>query len=153
MTMRSEVRRSIRTGLDYLPKGQSLPESVWRVRHRTLQHLLRAHVVGIFIYALATGNSLAHSLTESGIIAFFAVASTVEDRYRKFSSAMTAIGLVACSATLVHLSGGVIEMHFHFFVMVGIMTLYQDWLPFLLAIAFVVLHHGVLGTLDPSAVY
>ena len=66
---------------------------------------------------------------------------------------MTAIGLVTSSAVLVDLSGGVIEMHFHFFVMVGLLTLYQDWLPFLLAIGFVVLHHGVLGVIDPTAVY
>ncbi|MEA3055226.1 MAG: hypothetical protein QOD30_658 [Actinomycetota bacterium] len=153
MRVRTEVRRIVRAGLDYLPKGQTLPESVWRVRHRTLQHLLRAHIIGIFVYALAQGNSVAHSLTESSIIAFFSVAASVEGRYRKFSSAMTAVGLVACSATLVHLSHGVIEMHFHFFVMVGILTLYQDWLPFLMAIGFVVAHHAVLGVLDPSAVY
>ena len=54
---------------------------------------------------------------------------------------------------MVDLSGGAIEMHFHFFVVVGILTLYQDWLPFLLAIGFVTLHHGVLGVLDPKAVY
>ena len=153
MGIGTELRRSLRALLDYLPKGQSLPEGVWRVRHRTLTHLLRAHIVGIFIYALVQGNSLAHSVTEASIVGFFAVAASVEGRYRKFSSAMTALGLVACSATLVHLSGGLIEMHFHFFVMVGILTLYQDWLPFLLAIGFVVAHHTVLGVLEPSTVY
>jgi diguanylate cyclase len=153
MSIGTELRRTVRAGLDYLPKGQSLPESVWRVRHRTLSHLLRAHVLGIFVYAMAQGNSLAHSTAEAGIIAFFSVAASVEDRHRKFSSVMTALGLVACSATLVHLSGGVIEMHFHFFVMVGIMTLYQDWTPFLVAIGFVVFHHAVVGVVRPDAVY
>src|SRR5207249_1511488 len=45
------------------------------------------------------------------------------------------------------------EMHFHFFVMVVIIALYQDWTPFLLAIGYVVVHHGVVGVLAPSAVY
>ena len=153
MSIATEVRRTVRAGVDYLPKGQSLPETVWRVRHRTLQHLLRAHVVGIFIYALIQGNGVPHAIVEAGIIAFFSIAASVDDRYRKFSSAMTAMGLVASSATLVHLSGGLIEMHFHFFVMVGIMTLYQDWLPFLMAIGFVVFHHAVLGVFYPEAVY
>src|SRR5437867_4500957 len=72
---------------------------------------------------------------------------------RRLSSAMAALGLVVSSAMIVHISGGVIEAHFHFFVMVGILTLYQDWQPFLLAIGFVVVHHAVLGTLQPSAVY
>jgi signal transduction histidine kinase len=39
------------------------------------------------------------------------------------------------------------------FVVIGLMTLYQDWQPFLLAIAFVVVHHGVMGTLYPASVY
>jgi light-regulated signal transduction histidine kinase (bacteriophytochrome) len=54
---------------------------------------------------------------------------------------------------LIHLSGGVIELHFHFFVVVVALTLYEDWLPFLLAAAYVALHHGVLGTLSPETVY
>jgi signal transduction histidine kinase len=44
-------------------------------------------------------------------------------------------------------------MHFHFFVMVPLMALYQDWVPFLAAIAYVVLHHGTVGVLDASQVY
>src|SRR5438477_7193124 len=44
------------------------------------------------------------------------------------------LGLVTASALLVHLAGGVMELHFHFFVMVALITLYEDWLPFLLAI-------------------
>jgi diguanylate cyclase (GGDEF)-like protein len=153
MEITTDIRRTWRAAVDYLPKGHTLPEGVWRVRHRTLSHLLRAHVVAIFVYALATGNGIAHSLTEAGIIAAFAVASSVDSRFRKTSSAMNALGLVVSSATLVHLSGGVIEMHFHFFVMVGIMTLYQDWVPFLVAIGFVVFHHAVVGVLSPDAVY
>jgi diguanylate cyclase (GGDEF)-like protein len=47
----------------------------------------------------------------------------------------------------------VIEAHFHFFVMVGVITLYQDWLPFGLALGYVVVHHSVLGLLDPHGVF
>lgn len=62
-------------------------------------------------------------------------------------------GLLTCSALLVHFSGGVIEMHFHFFVIVAAVTLYQAWLPFLFAIAYVVGQHGVMGALDAASVY
>ncbi|MGH2715675.1 MAG: putative bifunctional diguanylate cyclase/phosphodiesterase [Thermoleophilaceae bacterium] len=54
---------------------------------------------------------------------------------------------------LVHLWGGTIEAHFHFFVVIPILILYQDWGPFLLALVYVVIHHGALGALDPSSVY
>ena len=54
---------------------------------------------------------------------------------------------------LVDLWGGITEAHFHFFVMIGVLTLYQDWTPFLVAIAFVVVHHGLGGVLSPASVY
>jgi diguanylate cyclase (GGDEF)-like protein len=37
--------------------------------------------------------------------------------------------------------------------MIGVLTLYQDWMPFLLAIGYVVIHHGLLGVLAPGSVY
>ena len=151
--VRGAPGRWVRQGLAWLPRGRSLSEDVWRVRHRTLSYLLRAHVLGVFCFGLIVGRGLTESLEGAAIVGVFAVLASTDPRRRKFVSGMTAVGLVTASAVLVGLSGGVIEMHFHFFVMVGILTLYQDWLPFLLAIGFVVLHHGVLGTLDPSAVY
>jgi predicted signal transduction protein with EAL and GGDEF domain len=53
----------------------------------------------------------------------------------------------------VHLSGGLIEAHFAFFVAVVLLTLYEDWAVFGLAVAFVLLHHGVMGALRPHEVF
>jgi signal transduction histidine kinase len=50
---------------------------------------------------------------------------------------------VYCSAALVGFSGGSIEAHFHFFIMIGFIALYQDWVPFLWNIAFTVASHGI----------
>ncbi|HEX6394269.1 MAG TPA: EAL domain-containing protein [Acidimicrobiales bacterium] len=149
----SAVSRWIRSGLEWLPRGQSLSEDVWRVRHRTLSYLLRFHIAVVLVFALARGYSIGQASVYAAIIAVFALLSASDPRRRGFVSAMNALGLVTSSAVLVDLSGGVIEMHFHFFVIVGILTLYQDWLPFLLAIGFVVVHHGVFGAIDPKAVY
>ena len=62
-------------------------------------------------------------------------------------------GLLTSSAVLVHLFDGRIEMHFSYFVMVGVVTLYQDWLPLLVAIGYVVFQHGVAAIVDPSIVF
>ncbi|HEX5268277.1 MAG TPA: hypothetical protein VFW24_16035, partial [Acidimicrobiales bacterium] len=113
------VFRWWRRALDWLPRGQSLSEDVWRVRHRTLSYLLRAHVPVILCFALVRGYDLASAGMYAGIIAVFALLSATDPRHRAFVSAMNALGLVTCSAVLVDLSGGVIEMHFHFFVIVG----------------------------------
>lgn len=48
---------------------------------------------------------------------------------------------------------GQIEAHFLFFVMIVVLSLYEDWVPFLVAAGYVVLHHGIASTLDPSGVY
>jgi diguanylate cyclase (GGDEF)-like protein len=143
----------LRTVRNYLPRGQTLTEDVWYVRHHTLGWLLRAHVLVIFVYALIRGRSPAMACGFAGVIAFFAFLASTDTTRRRFVSAMTALGLVVSSAVLVELSGGLIEMHFHFFLMVSLLTLYQDWMPFLIAIAFVLIDHAVVGAIDPRAVY
>ena len=41
------------------------------------------------------------------------------------------------------LTHGTIEAHFHFFIIIGFIALYQDWVPFLLNIVFTVISHGI----------
>src|SRR5213593_3399023 len=74
-------------------------------------------------------------------------------RHRRLRRVIACFRLMTSSALLVHLSGGYIEFHFHFFVMVGLLALYQDWTTFILAIGYVVVHHGLVGVLDPQSVY
>ncbi|HVE95325.1 MAG TPA: ATP-binding protein [Acidimicrobiales bacterium] len=136
-----------------LPKGGMLPDDVWRNRHRGILALLWAHVPALFVFALYRGETAEHSLTEAAIVAVPATAAYLCDRWRRMSTVIASVGLMVASAVLVHLSGGMIEAHFHFFVMVGVVVLYQDWRPFLVAVGFVVLHHGAIGVLLPQDVY
>jgi diguanylate cyclase (GGDEF)-like protein/PAS domain S-box-containing protein len=63
------------------------------------------------------------------------------------------VGLLTASALAVHITHGLTEAHFHFFVVVIVLTVYEDWFAFLTAVAYVVLHHGVMGTIDRNAVF
>jgi diguanylate cyclase (GGDEF)-like protein len=72
---------------------------------------------------------------------------------RKGQAAATTLSLMAASAALVHLWQGVTESHFIFFVMVGVVSLYQDWVPYGVALFMVIAHHGILGTLYPEVVF
>jgi GAF domain-containing protein/anti-sigma regulatory factor (Ser/Thr protein kinase) len=65
----------------------------------------------------------------------------------------TTAALLTSSTVLVYVFDGVTEANFHYFVMVAIVALYQDWLPFAIAIGFVLVHHGAIGTIEPSLVY
>jgi diguanylate cyclase (GGDEF)-like protein/PAS domain S-box-containing protein len=135
-----------------LPRGQTLPDEVWRRRHRALLLLLWVHAGGIPIYALLEGFSAYHALADGVPVAAFAAAATlVKDR--RAGELLVSLGLLTASAVIVHTSGGYIEAHFHFFVVIVILTVYEDWLPFLMAGAYVVLHHGVVGVVEREAVY
>jgi signal transduction histidine kinase/CheY-like chemotaxis protein len=137
-----------------LPHGRGLPDAAWRRRHRAIIVLLALHAIGIVGFIVVAGEGIMHAMLGGGVVGLSAVvAALTTRRSRTVSSVVSSFGLVMASAVLVHLSGGYIEFHFHFFVVVAIIALYQQWLPFLVAIGFVVLHHGVIGVLHPAAVY
>jgi diguanylate cyclase (GGDEF)-like protein len=137
----------------WLPKGQLLPEHVLRRRHRSIVILLWLHVPALFAFGLLMGNSLEHVSIDVAMVVLCGVGASLERFRLKARIIAASFGLVTCSAVLVDLWGGITEAHFHFFVMIGVLTLYQDWTPFLVAIGFVVIHHGVGGMLDPRAVF
>lgn len=135
-----------------LPRGSSLPEDVWRRRHHTILAILWVHAGALAVFAVARGFSLAHGLLEGSLVAAATAAAYVPRTHRGKACGAT-LGLLASSAVLVHISGGAIEGHFHYFVMLGLVLLYQDWVPFLMYIGFVLFQHSVMGMLDPGSVY
>jgi len=147
------AQRAGRAGRGLLPTGQLLTPEVWARRHRGIVWLLWAHVAGIAAFAVVRGYGLAHGATEASLVAVFALAATHPALGRRARASAAVLGLITASAVIVHLSGGVVEAHFHFFVMIGVITLYQDWLPFGLALGYVVVHHAVLGALAPAQVF
>jgi diguanylate cyclase len=136
-----------------VPHGQLLTPEVWGRRHRGIVVLLWLHVAALTGFGVVRGKGLSHSLQEGALVAVFALLAAHSAISRRVRSAAAVLGLITSSAILVHLSGGVVEAHFHFFVMVGVITLYQDWLPFGLALGYVVVHHGMFGALRPTDVY
>src|SRR3954447_24592263 len=148
---------SLRTGLTRLaaslPRGKTLPPEVWAHRHRILTWLVFAHAVALPIFRLTRGFPLWHASLEGFPVAVFGYGATMPYRSKRFRSSMVSLGLLTSSAMLVHIWGGVIEAHFHFFVMVTFLAWYEEWFPYLLAVAYVVLHHGVMSAFDASSVY
>ena len=136
-----------------LPLGRTLPEESWRLRHRALLALLWLHVPVVLGMAVAERLSALHTAVEVGAVALLALAATLAGERRKLGAALVSVGLLTCSSVLIHIGGGFIELHFHFFVVFVALTLYEEWLPFGLAVGYVAVHHGVLGTLAPESVY
>jgi diguanylate cyclase (GGDEF)-like protein/PAS domain S-box-containing protein len=136
-----------------VPQGRTLPPAAWRQRHRTLSALLWLHAFLLPAFGLMRGFGLLHSLADGMVLVVIAVLAHVVRSRPRLASAIVSLGLVTCSAILVHLSDGYIEAHFHFFVVIVLLTLYEDWVPLLLAAAYTGFHHGVLGMVDPASVY
>jgi PAS domain S-box-containing protein len=143
----------LRRALAALPHGRTLPDERWAGRHRGMVVLLWAHVVALPLVALAYGIDVVHSLAEGGVVAAFAIVASLSIGDRRVRTAVVSLGLLTSSAVLVHITGGLIEAHFHFFVVVTILSLYEDWLPFLLAIAYVALHHALGAAIAGEHVY
>ena len=115
--------------------------------------LLWLHVAGLFVFGLVQGIGLPTSAVDALVVAVAAALAGVEALGRRARSLIASFGLVMCSALVVHMWGGAIEGHFHFFVVIPILVLYQDWAPFLLALTYVIVHHGLIGAIDPQSVY
>jgi GAF domain-containing protein len=149
----------------FLRSAGSLPEDVWSHRHRLLLALTWLHaliiaflgpVIGysweISFKALFKDGTVLHTAWEGFIVALLAVLASCKIN-RRLKSVLVACALMTSSAIFVHLSGGYIELHFHFFVMIIFLAFYQDWIPFIAGILYVAVHHGVVGVLWPEDVY
>jgi diguanylate cyclase (GGDEF)-like protein len=136
-----------------LPSGHTLPPEQWRRRHGWMVWIVWAHAVVLFVWGLALAHPLWHSASDAVPIAVFGIIAASGRLSPRIRSATVCLGLLTASAVVVHLMNGAIEGHFHFFVMVSLLALYEEWFPYLLAGAFVLLHHGVMSVLDPSSVY
>ena len=136
-----------------LPSGRPLATELWESRHRLICRLLWLHVPALFVFGLVTHHGVAHVGAEVTLVGGATAFASWPSHSRRIRACAATVALFTCSALLVHLSNGNIEVHFHFFVMVGVISLYQDWFPFLTGLGFVVLHHGVMGAIDPASVY
>ncbi|MCA1709889.1 MAG: hypothetical protein LC808_44055, partial [Actinobacteria bacterium] len=128
--------------LDYLPRGNLLDDTAWSKRHHIVLWVLGLHLPALLVFALWLGHGLLATL--AGLVPLIGcMLLGIWKSQRRVASFFTSAGLVYCSAALVVFSRGSIEAHFHFFIIIGIIALYQDWVPFLWNIIFTVLSHGI----------
>jgi diguanylate cyclase (GGDEF)-like protein len=126
---------------------------VLQARHRGILVLLWAHLPFLVGLSLARGNSPLHVLGDVLVVAVPAAIASCRPYDRTSRWVAASLGLLMAAAVLVHLSRGTIEVHFHFFVVIAVLALYQEWGVFLLAVVFVLVHHAVLSVLLPDSVF
>jgi len=135
-----------------LPQGRTLPAEAWDRRHHAMLLFLWLQAAGLGVYALLRGYGLFHTTLHVGGVVVCALLGA-HGTSRRWRAIWVSLGCMTAAAVAVHTAGGAIEAHFYFFVIIVVLTLYEDWVPFLVALAYVVLHHGIVGAIDPRAVY
>jgi diguanylate cyclase len=138
---------------ELLPAGDLLADRVWARRHRVVVAVSFVQSLCLFAFALSLGFGVVHSAVDALPVALLAALGCWRGLGRKARSVAASLALISAAALLTHVWQGQIEAHFAFFVNLGLLTIYQDWLPFGIAIAYVLFHHGVLGVISPSSVY
>ena len=150
MSITHRVAGSLRRSL---PQGRSLDKADWDRRHRGIVVILWCYVLALLAFGRFRGYGFDHLAVDCGSVAVLALLATQPYGGRKLRSVIASVGLLTAASIGVHLSGGSIEAHFQYFVVITLLMLYQDWLPFLVAIAYVVGEHGIIGVLVPTSVY
>ena len=149
---------SIRELVRYIPSGDTIPEESWSARHRNILIVLFAHIPFLLALGLYEGTestvtgatipeiSVARVVVQLAVLTGIGMLAAYPGFGRRLRTALASVGIVVASTTLVFFSGGFIEAHFHFFVAIVVLALYEDWLPFALGIAVyaVTVAYGVM---------
>ncbi|MGI4894273.1 MAG: putative bifunctional diguanylate cyclase/phosphodiesterase, partial [Janthinobacterium lividum] len=139
----------------------------WRRRHRWVCAVLFVHVLLVPVYGLLWHLSVVDALGFGATLLVFLAAAQFDDLRcyladdptlpawapQWMRSCAAALGLVVASGEIVQISDGWTEAHFHFFVMVPVVAVYEAWAPFALAAGYVLFQHGIVGTLFPTIVF
>ncbi len=138
--------------LDRLPRGASLSPAALAQRHRINIILLYMHVPVLLLVGFLGPRSWSEVLLLPLIpLALAAGSSLVAAAGLKCD--LASVGLMSCSYVAIELSGGQVEAHFHLFVILIFVALYQRWQALALAIISALIHHLIIGLSWPLHVF
>ncbi|MDQ1435736.1 MAG: diguanylate cyclase [Actinomycetota bacterium] len=150
----ARARKTLRQlTIGWLPEGRALPDRLWQRRHRWIVNFALGQAFALAAFGLIRGYAVPLVAADLAMILAPAIAARAPHASRRLRMLSATTALMLSSAVLVDFAGGMTEAHFHFFVMVGIVALYQDWSAFGLCILITVVHHAVMGSIVPRDVY
>ena len=142
------VKRARHRVLAWLPHGGALAASDWRWRHAAVCVVLALHLPVLLVWAAVDHGVEAAWPALLPALALLVARLPVVGRTVQAISASA--GLLCSSALVVSLAHSATEAHFHYFLAVAVVALYQDWAVYALAIGFVLLQHGLMATVPGS---
>lgn len=135
-----------------VPRGVRLDEAAFTGRHRVISAVLALHVPVLAAVGLARGvGGLALWGQLAGIVGLLLLGQVSRSQVGRASA--VSLGLMVGADVLVHVGGGLTDLHIWFYVILALVALYQAWVPFLIAIGFVAVHHAALSIWTPESVF
>jgi methyl-accepting chemotaxis protein len=135
-----------------IPRGARLDERHFAGRHRIIAAVLAAHLPVLAAIGLARGVTGWLLWGQLAAIAALLVLGFVLHAQVARAAAVS-LGLMIGADVLVHVSGGLTDMHIWFYALLALVALYQMWTPFLLAVGFVAVHHAAMSLWMPESVF
>ena len=139
----------------------TLSDSAFAARHRVLVRILWLQppaLVAVAVLFHRSGSGMAK--TQSTVMVWTAITAVLLSavvgtvaRGRRGKVLGVSVGLILAAVALVHAGGGLTDLHFYFFVVLALISLYQDWVAFAVAIGLVAAHHLVIGMIFPMMVF
>jgi methyl-accepting chemotaxis protein len=135
-----------------IPRGARLDSKSFQARHRVTVGVLVAHLPVLAAIGLVRGVGGWLLWGQLAAIAVMVVLG-LGLRGQAARASAVCLGLMVGADVLVHVGGGLTDLHIWFYALLPLVALYQMWTPFLLAVAFVAVHHAVMGVWLPESVF
>ena len=135
-----------------VPRGVRLDERAFLTRHRIISAVLALHPPVLAAIGLVRGVSGFLLWGQLAVIVVLLVAGQVLRSQVTRASAVS-LGLMVGADVLVHVGGGLTDLHIWFYAILALVALYQAWTPFLLAVVFVAVHHAAMSLWMPESVF
>lgn len=135
-----------------VPRGVRLDERSFVTRHRIISAVLLLHPPALAALGVVRGVG---GWLLWGQLAVIVLALVVGQTARSqvVRASAVSLGLMIGADVLVHVGGGLTDLHIWFYALLALVALYQAWTPFLLAVGFVAVHHASMSLLMPESVF
>lgn len=136
----------------WLPHGRALATEEFLWRHRILCWLLALHIPGVVVAATVTGRGELNGA--GGVLLLTALLGVaLAPLPRRVRAGAVAVGLLTSSGLLVHLTLQGEELHLHMLLALAAAALYQDWVVYGTAVAYVAAGQAVVVGLGNVEAY
>ncbi|WP_432508957.1 methyl-accepting chemotaxis protein [Halorubrum ezzemoulense] len=159
-----DTESPLKTYIENTPNGKEIPDETFKRRHIGVLAFTLALLPFVFGVSRMVGAEsitgaelpvipMLHSVVGSGMVLGLVVTAAVPALSRRVRAATGAVAFMAQASVLAYFTGGFIEAHFLYFVGVGVVALYEDWVPFAITIGYVAIQHSVFGLIEWFTVY